>query len=209
MANGKGTWDAARELGKQLNFPVGPYDPRVPTADEMNAVLPYIINRMAQFAADKYFCENAELTMAHVLGINTPRNGFPTADGYNPRTGRDWEGYNREGWDENGYNREGYDHRGLDRHGFNKEGRNRNGKTREEMAKQEIAGWSDEHIAAVRAQLIQMKLIDPSLDAATNDTMTVVAAEETTAEAPKKAPVKRAPRKIVKAADPIGNLRIA
>lgn len=173
----RNTWDAARELGKQLKIPVGPYEPRVPTADEMNAVLPYILDRMAKFAADKYYCENAELTMAHVLGINTPRQGFPTADGFNPRTGLDWEGYNRDGFDAGGFNRQGFNRRGFnregrdaegynlygyDQHGFDRNGRDDRGRTREEVAVEQVTQWSPQHLAAIRAKLIELGLDAPA-----------------------------------------------
>lgn len=202
----RNTWETARELGKQLKFPVGPYEARVPTADEMNAVLPYLMDRMARFAADKYFCENAEITFAHVLGINVPRQGFPDSSGFNYKSGLDWEGYNRDGFDRNGYNREGFDYRGFnkegynkdgfdvrgfDRDGFNKDGRDRNGLTREEGAQKLVEDWSKEQLDAMRNQLASMGLFEAVSDSAKK------AAEEIKAAAPKKA-TRKAPKASVK-----------
>jgi hypothetical protein len=164
-----GTWEAARELGKQLNFPVGPYEARVPTADEMNAVLPYLMDRAARHYEDKYYCENAEIALAHLLGINVPRQGFPRSDGFS-RHNVDWAGFSREGYDRDGYDREGYDRYGFDRERYNKEGYNRDGfdrdgfnkkgrdwygNTREEKVAAEVGGWSDEFAAAIVAHLAQ------------------------------------------------------
>lgn len=167
-----GTWEVARELGKQLNIPVGPYEARVPTAAEMNAVLPYIMDRVARFAADKYFCENAEITLAHVLGINTPREGFPDSTGFCYRTGRDYEGYDRNGRDRNGYDRDGYDGNGRDREGYNRDGYDRegydregydqrgrdyDGRTREEAVAALVGGWSDDFAAVIAAHVAKLQ----------------------------------------------------
>lgn len=211
----RNTWDTARELGKKLNFPVGPYEARVPTADEMNAVLPYIMDRMARFAADKYFCENAEITFAHVLGINVPRQGFPDSSGYNYKSGLDWEGYTKDGYNREGYNREGYDYngfdkagynkdgfdrRGFDREGYNSEGRDRNGRTREEGALDLINGWSKEHLAAIKAQLTEMGVAAAEAATAVEGvTEGVKAVADAVAKAPARKPAaKRAPAKKIR-----------
>lgn len=191
----RNTWDTARELGKQLKFPVGPYEARVPTADEMNAVLPYLMDRMARFAADKYFCENAEITFSHVLGINVPRQGFPDSSGYNYKSGLDWEGYNRDGYDREGYDRKGFDRRGFGKDGYNAEGRDRNGHTREEAALALINGWSKQQLAAMKSQLTEMGLLLQSVSDAAKD---ADASVEATVTAVKKAAratrVKAAPK---------------
>lgn len=213
----RNTWEAARELGKQLKFPVGPYEARVPTADEMNAVLPYLMDRMARFAADKYFCENAEITFSHVLGINVPRQGFPDSSGYNYKSGLDWEGYNRDGYDREGYNREGLDYRGFDRNGYNKdgfdrrgydkdgynvEGRDHNGHTREEAAVALVNGWSKQHLAAMKSQLTEMGLLFESVSdaakdvAASTEAATAAVKKATRATKAKAAPKTAAPKKV-------------
>lgn len=163
------TWRVARDLAKHLVIPVGPYDPRVPTPEEFNAVLPYLINRAAKFYRERYFCENAELTLAHLLGMNVPSQGFPEADGYS-RKGYDWAGYTRDGFDANGYNREGFDRKGFDKKGrnaegfdrygydvdgFNKDGINMNGKTRKEHIELLVSKWSDEFSALVAAEAMK------------------------------------------------------
>lgn len=200
-----GTWEAARELGKQLTFPVGPYEARVPTADEMNAVLPYIMDRMSRFVTDKYYCENAEVTLAHILGINVPRFGFPDSSGYNNNArnhngyGRDWEGFDRNGLDVNGRNREGrdrngydkdgldkdgYNYYGRDKEGFDRKGRNQAGHTRDEAIQALVIGWSDDFAVAIAIAVAQLKAAD--------ETVTVVEAVVTPAKkAAKAAPAKK------------------
>lgn len=193
-----GTWEAARELGKQLNFPVGPYEPRVPTAEEMNAVLPYLLNRATRHYEDKYYCVNAEVALADLLGVNVPRQGFPRSDGYS-RHGLDWngftkdgrdldgydrEGYNRNGYDRRGYNRDGYNNYGYDHEGFNARGIDLNGSTREQVAAALVAGWSDDFAAAIAAHVAQLKAKEP-----------VVVEEVAPKKAAKRAPAKAAPKK--------------
>lgn len=221
VAGNPGTWETARELGKQLKFPVGPYEARVPTADEMNAVLPYFMDRMSRFVTDKYFCENAELTFAHILGINVPAFGFPDSSGYNHNTrhtrgyGRDWEGYDQHGYDQQGYNREGFDRNGCDKSGYNKDGYDRtgydrdgfdklgrdyNGRTREEHIQAIVNDWSDEFAAAIQAEVA--KLLPPvepepvkPVKKAAKKAAPKVAADRPNAT--RKAPAKRAAKKAV------------
>lgn len=164
-----GTWETARELAKHLVIPVGPYTPRVPTPEEFNAVLPYILNRATTFYEPQYFCERAELALAHLLGMNVPRQGFPKADGYS-RHGYDWEGYSRRGYDRDGYDREGYDadgynrdgynrenfdRYGFDRDGFNRTGCDRSGQTREAAIEELVRSWSDHYAAVIEAELLK------------------------------------------------------
>jgi hypothetical protein len=194
------SWEKARELGKQLALPTGPYEARVPTADEMNAVLPYIMDRMARFAREKYFCENAEITFAHILGINAPRYGFPDSSGYNAKSGRNIEGFNRDGYDPNGFNKDGldrygfnrdgydkngYNRDGFDKYGFNAAGRDYYGNTREQLVTKEVTGWSDEFAAAIAAHLAQ-------LEAAKEPPAEVM---EAVAEAPTKKTARQTPPK--------------
>lgn len=210
------TWDAARELGKSLQFPVGPYEARVPTPAEMNAVLPYIVDRAARFFADKYYCENAEVTLSHVLGINVPRQGFPTSDGYS-RHGLDWggyskDGYDRDGYDRNGfsrynldregYDRNGYDRNGYDRAGFNARGRDYNNRTREEGVKLLVEGWSDNFAAVMAAHLAALNAPVEEAAApakATKRAVKKAAAPAKKAATPKKAAAKKVPPKKVPA----------
>jgi hypothetical protein len=180
-----GTWEVARALGKQLIIPVGPYEPRVPTAEEMNAVLPYLINRATRHYEREYYCENAEVALAHLLGMNVPRQGFPRSDGYSRHNldwegydkdgldsaGRDREGFNRYGFNREGYNREGYDQYGYDKDGYDKDGRDRDGQTRDEALATLVGTWSPE-FAAIIAEQINARM-----------------------PAEKKTPAKRAPRK--------------
>lgn len=197
------TWDVARELGKQLIIPVGPYEPRVPTADEMNAVLPYLLDRATTFYEPRYFCENAELALANLLGMNVPRQGFPKKDGFS-RHGYDWEGFNRDGLDLDGYNRQGLDRRGFnkdgfdkdgynyygyDKDGFNKKGRDQDGHTREERIAAQVNGWSDEFAAAIAAQVAQLQAETPTGSAP------VKKATKRAPAAKKAAPRKKAPAK--------------
>jgi hypothetical protein len=193
------TWETARALGKQLNFPVGPYDPRVPTPDEMNAVLPYLLNRATTFYEPKYFCANAELALANLLGVTVPRQGFPKQDGFS-RHGYDWEGfnrrgldmngYNREGYDSNGFNKEGYNKAGLDYYGFDKEGYNakgvdRSGHTREEAVQVLVGKWSPEFAAAIAAHVAELQVQQPAGD-------DVIDTPEVPKKVAKKAAVKKA-----------------
>lgn len=218
-AGGPGTWETARELGKQLKFPVGPYEPRVPTADEMNAILPYLMDRISRFITDKYFCENAELTFAHALGINVPAYGFPDSSGYNHNSrhtrgyGRDWEGYDEAGYNQQGFNREGldrygcdkegydkdgYDRSGYDRLGFNRDGRDYNGRTREEGIKQLVDGWSDEFAEAVFAEVAKLNLPEPEPPKPAKKAAKKAAARAADRpHATRKAPVKKATKKAV------------
>lgn len=206
-----GTWRTARELGKELSFPVGPYEARVPTAEEMNVVLPYIMDRMARFARDKYFCENAEITFAHILGINVPRFGFPDSSGFNPKTGRDWEGRDRDGLDTNGLNREGFNRYGYDRDGFNKDGYNQDGfdkegfnkegldwygNSREQKIINQVTGWSDDFAAVIAAHVLQLKAAEPVVEPVVTETPKKAAARKTAATAKKGVPTKKAAPKV-------------
>jgi hypothetical protein len=170
-----GTWEAARELGKQLTIPVGPYEPRIPTADEMNAVFLYLLDRATRHYEKQYYCDNAEVAFAHLFGMNVPRQGFPRSDGFS-RHGFDWNGYNVAGFDANGYNREGFNKYGLDKEGYNKDGYNdygydregfnirgtdQNGRTREEYITDLVTGWSDDFAAAIAAHVAQLKANEP------------------------------------------------
>lgn len=202
-----GTWETARALGKQLNFPVGPYEARVPTAEEMNAVLPYILDRATRHYEREYYCENAEVALAHLLGVNVPRQGFPRSDGFS-RHNLDWNGFSRDGFDREGFNREGFNRNGYDRSGFDKDGYNRDGydrdgfnrkgvdwygKTREKLVAELVEGWSDEMAAAVAAHMIQqgVELVAPE------PPKKAVKKAAKKAVAPKKAP----PRKITRVAN--------
>lgn len=196
-AGDPGTWETARELGKQLAFPVGPYKPRVPTADEMNAVLPYLMDRATRHYESAYYCTNAEVAFAHLLGVNVPRQGFPRSDGYSRHNldwegydkngydadGRNREGYNRYGFNREGYNKEGYDQYGFDREGFNKKGLDQNGLTRDEGVAKQVAGWSEEYAAAIAAYVAQLQAQQPPAEAVV--------------EEPKKAPAKKVTAKKV------------
>jgi hypothetical protein len=212
-----GTWETARELGKQLTFPVGPYEARVPTADEMNAVLPYFMDRMSRFVTDKYFCDNAELTFAHILGINVPRFGFPDSSGFNNNGrhsngyGRDWEGFDKNGLDHLGYNKEGRDQRGYDkegfgedgynlygrdREGFDKKGRDPDGRTRAEQVDTLIGTWSDDFAAAIAAHVAERLTTEPPAptpaEKATKKAATAKKATPKKVAARKAVPAKRA-----------------
>jgi hypothetical protein len=177
----------------------------------MNAVLPYLMDRMSRFIVDKYYCENAEIAFSHVLGINVPRFGFPDSSGYNNNArnptgyGRDWEGYDRRGYDINGFkrdgfndrgfnkdgfNKDGYDRFGHDKDGFNKDGRDVNGHTREEHVATLVTGWSLEFAAAIAVHVAQRAAAEPAVEP-------VAAKPVKKAAAKKAAPVKKAPAKKV------------
>lgn len=218
-----GTWEIARALGRELDFPVGPYEARVPTANEMNAVLPYIVDRFARFAAGKYFCENAEITLAHVLGITVPRQGFPDSSGYNPKTGLDWLGFNKDGFDQNGcdrtgfnrygrdkdgFDREGYNQDGFDREGYNRKGTDWYGTSREAKVTAEVAGWTDMYAAAIAAHIATLNVeAPPPAKAPTKKAATKKTATPKKAVLKKAVPVvkKPAPKKLVTA----GGRRVA
>jgi hypothetical protein len=191
-----GTWEAARELGKQLIIPVGPYEARVPTPEEFNAVVPYIINRSMRFCALRGNCGEAELNLAHVLGINVPRQGFPLSDGYS-RGGYDWEGFNRDGQGMDGFNRDGYNYNGYDRNGFNKAGRDAYGQTREQKVAADVAKWSDAYASLVAVHVAQLYIPEPAVEAPKKVTKKA-ATKKDTAKTPKKAAARKAvPRKVV------------
>lgn len=194
-----GTWEVARELGKQLNIPVGPYEARVPTPEELNAVFLYILNRSMRFCASRGNCGEAELNFAHVFGINVPRQGFPTSEGWS-RSGYDWTGYDRNGWHFEGYDREGYNRDGYDRTGFNKAGRNFYGQTREQQVTADVAKWSDAYAALVAAHVARVYTPEPAVETP-KKTAKKAAAKKDAAKTPKKAAARKAvPRKVVSAA---------
>jgi hypothetical protein len=190
-----GTWEAARELGKQLIIPVGPYEARVPTPEELNTVFLYLMNRSMRFCAVRGNCGEAELNFAHVFGINVPRQGFPTSEGWS-RSGHDWNGFDRNGWHYDGFNREGYSRDGYDRTGFNKAGRDYCGQTREQKVAAEIAKWSDAYAALVAAHVAQLYTPEPAVEAPKKATKKA-ATKKDAAKTPKKAAARKAvPRKV-------------
>ena len=135
--------------GNGFTVPTGKYVvPEIPVGLG-NEGLKWLCDRWVRTNRDSLgYGADGDRAFAQVLGLQVPDGGFVDSDGRN-YNGTDVDGFDREGYNRHGVDREGYDRRGFDKHGFNRTGYNRNGKTREEVAAAEIAGWTEEHKAAV------------------------------------------------------------
>jgi hypothetical protein len=173
----------------------------------MNAVLPYILDRATRHYEREYYCQNAEVALAHLLGVNVPRQGFPRSDGFS-RHNLDWDGYgkdgldargfNREGFNRDGLNKDGYNKDGFDRHGYNKDGFDKNGRdhqghTAEEKVAALVSDWSDDFAAAIAEHVAKLTQVEEAKPAKK-------APAKKAATAKKGVPTKKAPAKKVAAA---------
>ena len=118
------------------------YDATKPTAAELKAVRPYVVDRVIRWSQEggasngEPYCEIVEQALTHVFG-RSPAAGWRDSEGFDcegfdinnrGRDGRDEEGYDLEDYDEDGIHREtrrtvdGFDRYGYDLFGFNKDG---------------------------------------------------------------------------------------
>ena len=152
--------------------PDGKYEVTKPTTEQINAVLPWLVDAAVTTAKTSgycaYFNDAFPKVFSKLLDKNDPAfpRRFYNADGFDCQ-GRDRDGfdkdgykngYNRDGFDvtgfdQHGYNADGYNHRGYSREGFNRDGLDRYGRSREQVAADLVKGWSPEHVATVRAKL--------------------------------------------------------
>lgn len=160
---------AAAFYAKDAESPT--YDAPRPTQEQLNAVLPWLVDKTITWAQKHRHCD----TVSHALGtIIDPdgqwdRNSFYSAAGYDcygmdrqgfnaegyDKNGRDKDGRDSEGYDRYGFNADGFDYRGRDKDGFNAQGFDRNGKTRADAIAELVGGWSPAHLQAMAAKLAE------------------------------------------------------
>lgn len=103
----------------------GSYTVVKPSAAELSAVKPYLIDKIVRWAQDEGHCETVEDALNTVFGAR-PANDWRDSDGFDCY-GFDVNGYNAAGLDENGYDKDGFDSGGFGKDGYNKEGYNYQG----------------------------------------------------------------------------------
>jgi hypothetical protein len=178
-----------------LEAPEGKYTAVKPTDEQLEAVLPFIIDKTVRWAQVNGHCSVVSAGLINLIedgrwdGAVTlfsadgrdcygyDRAGFNT-EGYDAN-GRDKDGYNLYGRNRDGYDKAGYDRNGYDKAGFNADGANRHGKTREQVAAELVKGWTPEYLALVAA-----KLAERQAAAAAASVVTEAATTEVIEEAP-------------------------
>lgn len=136
----------------QVTLPTEAYTPLQPTAEQLQAVLPWVLDRTVRHGRDSRYCSAYETAFAEIFGITRPENGFLDSAGLNC-DGRDAQGFDAQGRDRRGYDRNGYDRDGYDCDGFNRRGKHIYGDDRTTVVKDAVSKMSPAHRAEYIAQL--------------------------------------------------------
>jgi hypothetical protein len=136
----------------QVTLPTEAYAPEPPTADQLQAILPWVLDRTVRHGRDSRYCAAYEVAFAEVFAITRPENGFIDSDGLSC-DGRDAQGFDAQGRDRNGRDRDGYDRDGYDADGFNRKGKHFYGHDRTTMVKNALSKMGPAQRAEYAAQL--------------------------------------------------------
>lgn len=140
----------------QVTLPTEAYTPEQPTAEQLQAVLPWLLDRAVRHGRGSRYCSAYEEAFAEVFAITRPDNGFLDSTGFSC-DGRDAQGFDPQGRDRNGRDRNGYDRDGYDADGFNSKGKHYYGDDRPTSVKNALAKMTPKHRAEYIVQLAALQ----------------------------------------------------
>lgn len=143
----------------QVTLPTEAYTPVQPTPEQLQAILPWVLDRTVRHGRDSRYCTAYEQAFAEVFAITRPDNGFLDSAGFSC-DGRDAQGFDPQGRDRNGRDRDGYDRDGYDADGFNRKGKHYYGDDRATVVKGAISKMSPAQRAEYVAQLAALAATD-------------------------------------------------